>query len=72
MKSLRDSNRKPTHPGVILRKNVLPALGMAQTEFVRRLSVARLTVSELLHEKRAVSPDAAMRLANLFDPGKLA
>jgi addiction module HigA family antidote len=67
MRSLRDPNRKPTHPGVILREDVLPSLGMTQTEFARRLGVSRLTVSELLHERRRVSPEMAARLGRLLD-----
>lgn len=63
--SLRDPNRKPTHPGAILREDVLPALGMTQTELARRLNVSRLTVSELLHEKRRLSPELALRLGKL-------
>jgi len=66
MKSMRNPNRKPTHPGAVLREDVLPALDMTQTEFARRLGVSRLTVSELLHEKRACSPDMAARLARLL------
>lgn len=65
--SLRDPNRKPTHPGAILREDVLPALGMTQTELARRLHVSRLTVSELLHEKRRLSPELAARLGKLTD-----
>ena len=66
-KSLRNPERRPTHPGAVLREDVLPALEMTQTEFARRLCVSRLTVSDLLHEKRALSPDMAMRLARLLD-----
>jgi addiction module HigA family antidote len=61
MKSLRDPKRKPTHPGELLREEVLPALKMTQTEFAKRLGVSRLSVSELLLEKRALSPDMAIR-----------
>lgn len=64
--SLRNPNRKPTHPGAILREDVLPALNMTQAEFAKRLGVSRLTVSELLHEKRACSPEMAARLARLL------
>lgn len=63
--TLRNPNRKPTHPGAILREDVLPTLGMTQTEFARRLHVSRLTVSELVHEKRALSADMAVRVARL-------
>jgi antitoxin HigA-1 len=66
MRSLRDANRRPTHPGELLREDVLPALGMTQTALAERLSVSRLTVSELLHGKRALSPDMAVRLARLL------
>lgn len=66
MKSLRDPNRRPTHPGAVLREDVLPAIEMTQTEFAERLRVSRLTVSELLHEKRALTPDMAARIARLL------
>lgn len=62
MKSLRDPKRKPTHPGELLREDVLPALKMTQSELANRLGVSRLSVSELLLEKRAMSPDMAVRI----------
>ena len=55
MKTLRDPKRRPTHPGAILREDVLPALEMTQTEFAQRIGVSRLSVSELLHEKRGMT-----------------
>lgn len=62
MKSLRSKARRPTHPGAILREDVLPHLKLTQTELARHLGVSRLSVSELLHEKRALSPDMAVRI----------
>lgn len=67
MESLRNSKRAPTHPGAVLREDVLPALKMTQVEFADRLGVSRLSVSELLHEKRALSPEMALRLSKLLD-----
>ncbi|MDO9371627.1 MAG: HigA family addiction module antitoxin [Gammaproteobacteria bacterium] len=67
METLRDPKRKPTHPGEVLRKDVLPALDITQTEFANRLGVSRLTVSELLHAKRTLSPDMAVRLSKLLN-----
>lgn len=66
MKSLRNPNRKPSHPGAILREDVLPALKMSQAEFAACLDVSRLTVSELLLEKRSLTPEMAMRLATVL------
>ena len=66
MKTLRSPNRKPTHPGVVLRDDVLPALNMTQRAFAAQLGVSRLTVSELLLEKRALTPEMAMRVATVL------
>ena len=55
MKSLRNPNRKPTHPGAVLREDVLPEMAWTQGEFAARLMVSRQTVSDLLHEKKAVA-----------------
>ncbi|MDP3991796.1 MAG: HigA family addiction module antitoxin, partial [Candidatus Colwellbacteria bacterium] len=68
-KTLRNPNRRPTHPGEILREDVLPALDLTQQEFADRLGVSRLTVSEVLLEKRGVTPDMAIRLGKLLGNG---
>jgi len=68
-KSLRDPNRRPTHPGAILREDVLPHLRMTQKDFADHLGVSRLTVSEVIHEKRPVTADMAMRLGRLLGNG---
>ena len=62
---MRDSKRKPTYPGEVLREDVLPALKMTQGELARRLGVSRLSVSELLHGRRAMSADMAVRISRL-------
>ena len=60
--SPRDPERRPTHPGVILHEDVLPALGMTQGQFASALGVSRLSVNELLRERRALSAEIAARL----------
>ena len=66
MRSLRNPQRRPTHPGAILPEDVLQAICMTQTALAQSLVVSRLSVSELLHEKRALSPEMAARLARLL------
>ena len=63
MKSLRDPKRRPTHPGAVLREDVLPALGLTQGQLATHMGVSRLTISELVREKRGLSAEIAVRLA---------
>ncbi len=66
MSSLRHRRRKPTHPGAILREDVLPGLRMSQIELASRLGVSRVTVNTLLQEKRGLSVELAARIAKLL------
>lgn len=54
--------RKPTHPGIILREDVLKPLGLTVTEASKRLKVTRKTLSLLLNCKSAMSPEMAVRV----------
>lgn len=69
MATVRNKKRAPTHPGALLREVVLPELGITQGEFAERLGVSRRTVSEILHERRPVTPDMAIRLGRLMGNG---
>ena len=60
---MRNPSRRPTHPGAILREDILPSLGISQAALAEYLGVSRLTVSEILLEKRAVSAEMAMRIS---------
>jgi len=66
LKSLRNPNRKPTHPGAILREDVLPALGVTQAVFASHLGVSCPTVSEVLREKRGIGAEMAVRIAHVI------
>ncbi|MFZ2650817.1 MAG: HigA family addiction module antitoxin [Burkholderiaceae bacterium] len=69
MDSLRNRKRAPAHPGALLRQVVLPELRITQSELAERLAVSRRTVSEILHERRPVTPDMAIRLGKLIGNG---
>lgn len=66
MGTLRSKNRKPTHPGAILREDVLPSLSITQAELADCLGVSRRTISQILHEHRPLTPDMAIRLSHLL------
>lgn len=66
MNSLRSNKRRPTHPGAILREDVLPELKMSQAALAIRLGVSRRTVSEVIHEHRPITTDMAIRLAHFL------
>ena len=58
--------RRPTHPGELLREEVLPEAGITPMQLATRMGVSRRTVSTLLQEKSRVTPDLAHRLARVF------
>jgi addiction module HigA family antidote len=58
---------RPTHPGEMLREDFLPDYGLTVASLAGALDVSRQTVNELLRERRAVSPEMALRLGRLFD-----
>lgn len=66
MKTLRNPDRKPTHPGAVLREDVLPGLAITQGRMAELLGVSRVTLAQLLHEHRALSGDMALRLEKLL------
>ncbi len=57
---------RPTHPGEMLREDFLPDYGLSVTGLAEALGVSRQTVNEILRERRALSPDMAIRLSRLF------
>ena len=60
------TNRAPTHPGEILRKDFLEPLGLSQKEVAARMGVSYVRFNELVNGRRGVTPDTALRLARLF------
>lgn len=53
---------RPTHPGVLLREDVLPALKIGVARAARELGVSRQLLHNILAERAPVSADMAVRL----------
>jgi addiction module HigA family antidote len=59
------SERPPTSPGEMLLEEFLKPLGISQSAFAVRLGVSFPRLNEIIHAKRAVTPDTALRLAQV-------
>jgi addiction module HigA family antidote len=60
-------NRRPTHPGAVLREDVLPATVLSVSELARRLRMSRQSLHRILAEEQPVSPATALKLARLLN-----
>jgi addiction module HigA family antidote len=54
------------HPGELLREEFLEPLGMTAYQLAKRIGVEQTRISEILHGKRGISADTALRLARCF------
>ena len=59
--------RKPTHPGRILKEHYIDPLNLSITKLAENLDVSRKAVSAIVHEKKSITPDMALRLSQAFD-----
>ena len=66
---LRDPERCPSHPGIILREDVIPSTGLSKAEIARRLKLSRQHLYDILNEKKPVTPNVAVRIGHLFGGG---
>ncbi len=62
----RTLERRPIHPGEILREEFMADYGLSVSALAGALGVSRQSVNELVRERRALSPEMALRLARLF------
>jgi addiction module HigA family antidote len=65
-RSVLDLKRAPTHPGEMLREEFLVPAGLTQSAAAARMGMPLNRLNEIIHGKRGVTADSAIRLARLF------
>ncbi|HPQ96547.1 MAG TPA: HigA family addiction module antitoxin [Thiolinea sp.] len=63
---MRKNKMRPVHPGEILREDYLKPIGMSASALAVALRVPATKISEIVRERRSVTPDTALRLARYF------
>ena len=56
----------PLHPGEVLLEEFMKPLGISQNRLGRDLGVSPRRINEIVHGKRSVAADTALRLARYF------
>ena len=57
----------PVHPGEILLEDFLKPMNLSQYAIARSLGVPPRRINEIVHGKRAITADTALRLARFFN-----
>ncbi len=58
--------RVTTHPGEMLREEFLAPLGLSQNALAMKIRVPATRIGDILHGRRGITPDTALRLARFF------
>ena len=66
---MRKTEKKlpPIHPGEILREDFMHPLGLSMNKLALDLHVPVTRVAEIVHARRSVTPDTALRLGRYFN-----
>lgn len=59
-------NRIATHPGEMLREEFLVPMGLSQNALAMKIRVPATRIGDIIHGRRAVTPETALRLARFF------
>lgn len=62
----RNPDRCPTHPGALLREDVIPAMGKTTAEIAQMLGISRKHLHDVMAGRKRVGTKMAGRLAKLF------
>ncbi|WP_428356241.1 HigA family addiction module antitoxin [Methyloprofundus sp.] len=60
------NNMRPIHPGEILKEDYLASLEMTPNALAKALHVPASRINDIVLERRAITPDTALRLARFF------
>lgn len=63
---MRNNKIPPLHPGEVLFEEFLKPLNISQNQLGRDLGVSARRINEIIHGKRSVTADTALRLARYF------
>ena len=63
---MKDKKLPPIHPGEILREEFLGPMGISQYRLAKDISVPPRRINEIVHGKRSITADTALRLGRFF------
>ncbi|MBN2426631.1 MAG: HigA family addiction module antidote protein [Calditrichaceae bacterium] len=63
---MSDKKIPPIHPGEILKEEFLDEMGISQYKLAKDINVPARRINEIVHQKRAISADTALRLGRYF------
>ena len=62
----REERLPPIHPGEVLLEDFMKPLGLSQYRLAQDLQVSPMRISQIVHGKRSITADTALRLARYF------
>ena len=63
----KEKRLPPIHPGEILMEEFLKPMGISQYRLAKDINVPPRRINEIVHGKRSISPDTALRLSRFFE-----
>jgi len=63
---MKNEKLTPIHPGEILREEFLEPMGISQYRLAKDISVPPMRINEIVHGKRSITADTALRLGRFF------
>ncbi len=63
---MKNKKLPPIHPGEILKEEFLEPMGISQYRLAKDISVPPRRINEIVHGKRTITADTALRLGRFF------